>query len=289
MDVSRSKRREGSDSMSFEADIFKRHIPSYPKLLKYGFVKRKDSYYYSKNMMNDTFRADIVVDSKGTVKGKVIEIELEEEYINFRIEGSTGEFVGKVREEYKAILQDIAQHCFDKAYFIFEQTNRIAKAIDQKYGVSPEFLWERFPHYGVFRNARSKKWFGIVVNIDKSKMILGETGEVEVINLKLDDYVPKALTQKGVYAGYHSSKKNWVSILLDDTLTDEKIMELVDLSYAHSQTKGERIIPANPKYYDVEGAFRKNDTILWKQSNNICEHDIVYLYVAAPISAILYQ
>ena len=43
------------------------------------------------------------------------------------------------------------------------------------------------------------------------------------------------------------------------------------------------------KYYDIINAFNKTDTIIWKQSNNIWAGDIVYLDVAAPISAILYK
>ena len=51
------------------------------------------------------------------------------------------------------------------------------------------------------------------MNLDKSKIIQTETGEVEVLNLKLDNNVSKALKIKGVYSPYHSSKKNWVSII----------------------------------------------------------------------------
>ena len=66
-------------------------------------------------------------------------------------------------------------------------------------------------------------------------------------------------------------------------------MELVDLSYDISNIKGEWLIPANPKYYDIINAFNETDTIIWKQSNNIWAGDIVFIYVAAPISAILYK
>ena len=225
--------------MSIESEVFKKYIPNNNKLIKYGFKKSNNEYKFSKIIMNDTFRADIVIDDKGQVIGKVIEIELNEEYTNFRIEGNLGEFVGSVREEYKSILQDIVNNCFEKEYFIYEQTNRITKLINEKYNVSPEFLWDFVPDYGVFRNERSNKWFGIVMNLDKSKIIPNKTGEVEVLNLKLDENVTKALKLNGVYSPYHSSKKNWVSIILDNTLSDEKIMELVDLSYDISNIKGE--------------------------------------------------
>ena len=105
-------------------------------------------------------------------------------------------------------MKDIANNCFEKEHFIYEQTNRIAKLINEKYDVSPEFLWDFVPDYGVFRNLRSNKWFGIVMNLNKSKIIQTETGEVEVLNLKLDNNVSKALKIKGVYSPYHSSKMN---------------------------------------------------------------------------------
>ena len=181
------------NKINIENEVFKKYIPNNKKLIKYGFKKNKNQYEISKTFLDDTFRADIAIDSKGQVIGKVIEKELDEEYTNFRIEGNSGEFVGKVREEYKNILQDIANKCFEKEYFIFEQSNRITKLIKEKYGVSPEFLWDKFPGYGVYRNTRSNKWFGIIMNIDRSKIISDKSGEIEVLNVKLDDNVQNYL------------------------------------------------------------------------------------------------
>ena len=69
------------------------------------------------------------------------------------------------------------------------------------------------------------------MNIDRSKLNSNETGEIEVLNVKLDDKVQNYLGAKGIYQSYHLSKKSWISIILDNTLSDEKIMELVDLSH----------------------------------------------------------
>lgn len=49
------------------------------------------------------------------------------------------------------------------------------------------------------------------------------------------------------------------------------------------------IIPANPKYYDVVGAFEASNIVTWKQSSDIHVGDIIYMYVAAPYSSILYK
>ena len=49
------------------------------------------------------------------------------------------------------------------------------------------------------------------------------------------------------------------------------------------------IAPANPKYYNLEKAFSESETILWKQSSHVSVGDLVYLYIAAPVSAIRYK
>lgn len=50
------------------------------------------------------------------------------------------------------------------------------------------------------------------------------------------------------------------------------------------------IIPYNPKYYDVLGAFDKFHKINWKQSlKAISPGDIVYVYVGKPYSAIMFK
>lgn len=52
----------------------------------------------------------------------------------------------------------------------------------------------------------------------------------------------------------------------------------------------EWIVPCNPKYYDISGAFEKMNNLDWKQSNkNIQPEDIVYIYVGKPVQAIMYK
>lgn len=49
------------------------------------------------------------------------------------------------------------------------------------------------------------------------------------------------------------------------------------------------IVPCNIKFFDVVSYFEKHDTIVWKRSSAIHENDIVYVYVASPLSAIKYK
>ena len=50
------------------------------------------------------------------------------------------------------------------------------------------------------------------------------------------------------------------------------------------------LITCNPKYFDVAGAFAASKELYWKQVlRDISVGDIVYIYVALPISAIKYK
>ena len=133
------------------------------------------------------------------------------------------------------------------------------------------------------------------MNLDKNKLYKKTNGEVEIIDIKLDpSEIEDLLKINGFYPAYHMNKKSWISIILNDTISDEKIMNLIDESYLYTvinknATKNEWIIPANPKYFDIEKALKENNTIMWKQSTNIKINDIVYLYVAEPYSSIMYK
>ncbi len=274
--------------MSIEEELFKKRKLNINKLIPYGFIKENDIYKYTKSIINNSFKVIVTINKNGQVKGKVYDLETEEEYTLFRLE-NLQEFASKVKEEYINILTDIANNCFTEETFIFDQTNRINKLIGEEYQVNPEFLWEKFPGYGVFRSKRTDKWFGAIMNIDKSKISPSETGEIEVLNVKLGEETSKYLKQKGIYPAYHFKNKSWVSIILDDTLTDKGIMKLIKISYELADNKEAWIFPANPKYYDIMGAFDETDTITWWQPNNIINGDTVYLYITKPYQAIMFK
>ena len=274
--------------MNIENEIFKRTNVNFKQLEKYGFKKEKSNYTFEKKFFNNDFKAIIVIDEKGHVSGKVIDLQVDEEYTNIRTE-MNGEFVNNIREAYKNILIDIRNHCFETNYFIFDQTNRINKYIKEKYNNEPEFLWEKTPGCGVYRNKHNNKWYGIIMNIDLSKLDNG-TGEIEIINIKLDrNKIQKLLKEKGFYKAYHMSKTDWISIILNDTLSDDKIISLLDESYNIIDEPEEWIVPANPKYYDVINCFNNTNEIIWKQSSDVHINDIIYLYVADPYSKIMYK
>lgn len=217
--------------MNIEKDIFESAKLQKDKLEKYGFKKDNNIYNYSKNIMDNKFRADITIDSNNSISGKIYELETDEEYTSFRIENINGEFVSKVRDEYIELLKDILDHCYKKEYFLFEQTNRMSDYIIKKYNTKPEFLWKSTPKFGVFRNSKTGKWIGLVQNFDKSLIVSTESGRIELIDLKLDEEVPSYIDNKTIFGYPQKTRRNWLRVILDDSLDDNKVIELIDKSY----------------------------------------------------------
>ena len=168
---------------AIEREIFKRRVIHYDLLEKYGFIRTNEGYFIEKKIYEGML-ARLRILSDGSIVGEVVDEEFGEVYVNHRLEDATGAFVVGVRDAYEIFLREIAAAVTSGKTYIYDQTNRIHDLIVHKYGVQPEFLWERFPNFGVYRNVSSRKWFAIIMNIGRGKVVPGETGEVEVMNLK---------------------------------------------------------------------------------------------------------
>ena len=224
--------------MSIEKDIFKKSRVNESKLINYGFKKEKDNYIYSKDIMNNCMRVYISIDKHKNITSKIIDKDFNEEYTAFRNESSNGSFNNKVREEYKEVLNDIKDKCFTEETFIFGQSNRLTKYIKEKYNDSPTFEWETSPGFGIFRNKNTKKWYALVMNINFNKIDNDKKEEIEIVNIKLDEEkILNLLKQDGFYKAWHMNKKYWITIVLNDTIDDKLLFELVDESYNYSSKK----------------------------------------------------
>ena len=269
-------------------ELFKRYRYKEETLIPYGFISSNNVYKYSKLIHDGAFSIELEI-NKGKIIGKLIDTDFNDEYNQINIDSISGGFISSLKQECEEILLDVRDKCFEQEVFIYPQTNRINKLIKDKYDVDPEFLWDKFPGYGVYRNKRSKKWFALISNVNKKKLSFNEDKEVEILNIILGEETSKYVNNINILTAYHMNKKNWVSILLDDSIKDEEIMSLIDRSFNFADIKTNWIIPANPKYYDVVSIFDKSDVSIWKQSSNINVGDYIYLYIAEPYSCILFK
>ena len=176
----------------------------------------------------------------------------------------------------------------------------LTEYIKKKYHAEPEYPWMKYPDNAVFRHEDNKKWFALMMDIRRNTLGIPGDELVSVINLKVDDILMRdmLMQENGIMPAYHMNKLHWISVILDGTVPQDRVHELLDMSYiatastkqkAKSRPPKEWIIPANPKYYDIEHAFDHADEIEWKQGSGIKTGDTVFMYVGAPVSVILFK
>ncbi|HFR3701259.1 TPA: MmcQ/YjbR family DNA-binding protein [Streptococcus suis] len=275
-----------------------RQIVNLPSLIPFGFIYSNNRYTYREVFMEGQFDAVVEVDEAGQLSSYIWDCEMEEVYTAHLVTAPAGAFVGQVRESYQSILARVEEACCVALPFSKDQSNRLAQLIKEQWGDLPDYPFAKLPTYGAFRHPSNNKWYALVSQIPRDKLDGSGSQElVEIVNLKVyGREMAELLSQPGIYPAYHMSKKTWVSVLLDDTVEDQTVFALLEKSrylvgpktYKADQGPDYWIVPANPKYYDIDAEFRENKVVYWPQKSTIQAGDIVAIYVTAPVQAIRY-
>ncbi len=210
-------------------EIFKAYQFNSKKAKEYGFVENQGVWTYSSTILQGDFLMKITVEDSD-LTFQVFDQETGELYPQVHMESMRGTFVGTVREACLEVLYDIRKACFEVQEFLCPQTKRIMALVQEKYGNQLEYLWEKSPDTAVLRHEDNQKWYAILMRIPWDRLDKGREGLVEAVNLK-HDQVADLLSQNGIYPAFHMNKRYWISLPLDDTLTDEKVLELFERSW----------------------------------------------------------
>ena len=210
-------------------EIFKSYQFNQEKAHAYGFVENGEVWTYSFQILDGDFvmTASITTDN---VSFQVFDQETGDLYPQVHMESMRGTFVGSVREACLEILYQIRKACFDVQDFICPQTKRIMAQVQEKHGNQLEYLWEKSPDTAVLRHEDSQKWYAVLMRIPWDRLDKGREGLVEAVNLK-HDCVADLLSQKGIYPAFHMNKRYWISLALDDSLSDNEVLDLLEISW----------------------------------------------------------
>ena len=113
----------------------------------------------------------------------------------------------------------------------------------------------------------------------------GEKAEstYDVVNLKVNPtQMDKLLKMDGVFPSYHMSKKTWVSLVLDETLPDQTVFELLSESRSLVAPKhlrksfGASLLDYPGKFEILRywDEFSANEEILWTQKASMQKGDL---------------
>ena len=210
-------------------EIFKAYQFNSKKAKEYGFVENQGVWTHSSTILQGDFLMMVTVED-GVLGFQVYDQETGDLYPQVHMTSMRGTFVGSVREACLEVLYEIRKSCFDVQDFIYPQTKRIMTRVQEKYENQLEYLWEKSPDTAILRHENNQKWYAVLMKISWDKLEKGREGLVETVNLK-HDQVSDLLVKKGIYPVFHMNKRYWISLPLDDTLTDEKVLELFERSW----------------------------------------------------------
>ncbi len=212
--------------------IFLRKKLSIPKLLQYGFQCEGDRFIFDTEILEGEFVLSLTFDEKGQVDTNLIEKETGETYVVYKT-SSQGAFVGEVRTAISEVLEDIAVKCFEPSIFKETQTLQLIDYISSEYGDALEFLWEKLPECAIWRRKDTKKWYATVMTLEKRKLGIPSDGKVEIIDLRArPERIEELLQREGFYPGWHMNKKHWFTLIMDGSVSNEEVYQLVEQSYA---------------------------------------------------------
>ncbi len=210
-------------------EIFKSYQFNQEKAHAYGFLESSGVWTYSCQILQGDFFMVVSI-TADNVSFQVFDRETGDLYPQVHMESMRGNFVGSVREACLEILYQIRKACFDVQDFICPQTKRIMDQVQEKYGNQLEYLWEKSPDTAVLRHEDSKKWYAVLMRIPWDRLDKEREGLVEAINLK-HDQVADLLSQKSIYPAFHMNKRYWISLALDDSLPDDDVLDLLEISW----------------------------------------------------------
>ena len=212
-------------------------IIDYEKLKEYGFTLRGENYIYEKLLSNKHFKVIIEINDDKQI-ARIIDLDVDDEYVLVDVPDASGNFVGQIREEYNDIINDFINKCTRYDIFKSNQTKEVIDYIKDKYHDDLEYLWEKTPDAAIWRNKDNSKWYGLLMKIPENRLDTESDNLVEIIDLRYPkDNIMDILKKKGIYPGYHMNKKSWITIILDNSVDTNEIYKLIDLSYEISMQK----------------------------------------------------
>lgn len=113
--------------------------------------------------------------------------------------------------------------------------------IESQYGVKAEYPFEMDDETAVFRQKSNKKWFAIIMRIQKRRLHIDSDEEIDVMNVKCDPIlIGSFLLDNGFYPAYHMNKTHWITVSPD--ADEDKAKMLIDMSFSLTAAKRKKAI-----------------------------------------------
>ncbi len=198
-------------------------------LLKYGFCADGVGFSLEKQLpCGLLFRMRVTPEKEETELWDPLSGE---PYVLHRVEDAAGEFVGRVREEFARETERIRSACFPEVLFPEAAAAQLADYLLKTYGDEPEFLWEQYPDYAIWRRKDNRKWYALVGRVERKKLGL-ESGDTPILDFRMEPAeLDRLVDGAKFFRGWHMNKKHWCTVLLDGSFSMGELVPLLEKSY----------------------------------------------------------
>lgn len=191
------------------------------RLQKYGFQK-KDDQFELMVMLDERMALNLMIHDQ-QLTYQCIDQDTQEEYMLIHQMQIHGKYVDGLREKLQDILDQINLTCQ------IHQKAEILEWVKEKYEIIPSFPFGQ--EYDVLIEPKSNKMFAFFAKV-KGSYFHQDVPFVETMTFKnTKQRVKVLLEQPKIYPGYHMHKATWITILLDETLKNDRIFSLLEESY----------------------------------------------------------
>ncbi|MCH5321541.1 MAG: hypothetical protein J1E36_07235, partial [Eubacterium sp.] len=61
---------------------------------------------------------------------------------------------------------------------------KIFEYAKMQFDAVPEYLWAKYPDYAVLRHKNNKKWFAVIMNVEREKLGLQGKETIDIMDVK---------------------------------------------------------------------------------------------------------
>ena len=216
-----------------------------PKLLvdrleEFGFEHDDEAYFYAEELLEGSFRLHIRVEQEGKTSTLLMDTESEEPYVLHLVENAQGAFVGEVRAAYQAVLDRIGASCGEHGSFCGQYVEELLQYVQNTYGDEIEYPWKDLDAAGI-RSHLSQKWYAVFMKVPPSKIGLGGSQPIRIMNLHgTAEQVTALVDGERYFPGWHMNRKYWYTICLDGSISMPELRQRIDDSFVLAQPKKRR-------------------------------------------------
>ncbi len=107
--------------------------------------------------------------------------------------------------------------------------------------IQPDYPFSGDAVSAVLRHRGTGKWFALLMTVRRDRLGLSGSEPVDVVNLKCGRVMAASLRgQPGILPAYHMNKEHWITVLLDGSVAQEQVENLLEFSYALTAPKRRR-------------------------------------------------